>query len=107
MAHKVIADIAERGKLPIVAGGTGLYIDSLVKDDDFSAIAENKALREELALLAEKEGNEKVHGILSELDKDAAKNLHPNNLKRVIRAIEIIKATGKSLEESIKRTAPH
>ncbi len=103
MAHKVIEDIVKRGHLPIIAGGTGLYIDSLVNDEDFSSAAENRALREELTLLAEKEGNEKVHEILSRLDPEAAKNLHPNNLKRVIRAIEIIKETGKSLSESIKR----
>ena len=103
MAHKIINDIYKRGHLPIVAGGTGLYIDSLVNDEDFSSVSENKELREELTLLAEKEGNERVYKILSELDSKAAENLHPNNLKRVIRAIEIIKETGKSLSESIKR----
>ena len=103
MAHGVIEDIYKRGHIPIVAGGTGLYIDSLVNDEDFSSAAENKELREELTLLAEKDGNEKVYEILKSLDSVAAENLHPNNLKRVIRAIEIIKETGKSLAESIKR----
>ncbi len=102
-AHEVICDIAKRGHIPIVAGGTGLYIDSLVKESTFSSAAENEELREELSLLAEKEGNERVHKILEELDSEAAKNLHPNNLKRVIRAIEIIKSTGMSLSQSIKR----
>lgn len=102
-AHLVIEDIAKRGKLPIVAGGTGLYIDSLVKEASFSSVGENETLRAELSQLAEKEGNEKVYEILKELDKKAAEDLHPNNLKRVIRAIEIVKATGKSLSESIKR----
>ena len=103
MAHGVIEDIYKRGKLPIVAGGTGLYIDSLVNDEEFSSASENKALREELTLLAAKEGNDAVHKILLELDPVAAENLHPNNLKRVIRAIEIIKESGKSLAMSIKR----
>lgn len=102
-AHSVISDIHERGHLPIVAGGTGLYIDSLVNDEDFSNAGEDKELRESLTSIAEKEGNEAVYEILKELDPVAANNLHPNNLKRVIRAIEIIKTTGKSLEESIKR----
>ena len=103
MAHGVIEDIYKRGKLPIVAGGTGLYIDSLVNDEEFSSASENRELREELTLLAAKEGNEAVHKILLELDPVAAENLHPNNLKRVIRAIEIIKESGKSLAMSIKR----
>ena len=103
MAHGVIENIAKRGKLPIVAGGTGLYIDSLVNEASFSSVGENEALRAELSAMAEKEGNEKVYEILKELDEKAAEELHPNNLKRVIRAIEIIKTTGKSLSESIKR----
>lgn len=103
MAHGVISEIYKRGHLPIVAGGTGLYIDSLVNDEDFSSVGENEALRKELSCLAEKEGNEAVYSILKELDSAAAENLHPNNLKRVIRAIEIIKTTGKNLEEAIKR----
>ncbi|MDO5478090.1 MAG: tRNA (adenosine(37)-N6)-dimethylallyltransferase MiaA, partial [Clostridia bacterium] len=102
-AHGVISEIYKRGHLPIVAGGTGLYIDSLVNDEDFSSVGENETLRKELSSLAEKEGNEAVYSILKKLDLSAAENLHPNNLKRVIRAIEVIKTTGKSLEESIKR----
>ena len=103
MAHGVISEIYKRGHLPIVAGGTGLYIDSLVNDEDFSSVGEDEALRKELSSLAEKEGNKAVYSILKELDSAAAENLHPNNLKRVIRAIEIIKTTGKNLEEAIKR----
>ncbi len=100
-AKRVIEDIYNRGKIPIIAGGTGLYIDSLVYDSDFSSSSEDTSLRESLSLLAEKEGKEAVYKILENLDENAAKTIHKNNLKRVIRAIEIIKSTDKSLSESI------
>lgn len=100
-AKAILEDINKRGKIPIVAGGTGLYIDSLINDSEFCESAEDKELRESLALLAEKEGSEAVYKILENLDKEAAEKIHQNNLKRVIRAIEIIKSTDKSLSESI------
>ncbi len=100
-AKPIIDDINERGKIPVVAGGTGLYIDSLINESDFAHNGENEELRRELTLLSEKEGNEAVHNILKELDTKAAENIHKNNLKRVIRAIEIIKTTKKSLDESV------
>lgn len=102
-AKEAIEDIYLRGRLPIVTGGTGLYIDSLIYGVKYNHAAENPVLRESLAILAGEKGNEAVHEVLAELDKDAAKKIHPNNLKRVIRAIEIIKDTGKSLEESIEK----
>ncbi len=102
-AKKALTKVWERGKIPVIAGGTGLYLDSLVYDYSYSDAIEDLSLRKELSLLSENEGNEAVHSILKELDPKAASSIHSNNLKRVIRAIEIIKSTGKSLEESIKR----
>lgn len=102
-AREAVSDIHSRGSLPIIVGGTGLYIDSLLYGLSYSHSNENSPLREELSLTAEKEGASAVHDILRELDSEAADSIHPNNLKRVIRAIEIIKATGKSLAESVDK----
>ncbi len=102
-AKEAVSDIASRGLLPIIAGGTGLYIDSLLYSNGFSHPAEDPVLRRELTLLAEKEGAGAVYGILKSLDGEAAKKIHPNNLKRVIRAVEIIKSTNKSLDESLEK----
>lgn len=101
-ADAAIEDISSRGRIPVIAGGTGLYVDSLLYSNGFSHPAENRKLRAELSALAEKEGAGAVHGILSEIDPEAAKKIHPNNIKRVIRAIEIIKSTNKSLAESVE-----
>lgn len=102
-AREAVSDIHSRGRLPIMVGGTGLYIDSFLYGVSFSHSNENTNLRDELSALAREKGNDAVHKILSELDGEAAKKIHPNNLKRVIRAIEIIKESGKSLEESIEK----
>lgn len=95
LAKPCIADIAQRGLLPIVAGGTGLYLDGLVYDLDFSRPPENRARRKELEDYAREHGKEALHQKLETLDADAAAHIHPNNLKRVIRAIEIAENGGK------------
>lgn len=102
-AEEAIEDISSRGRLPIIAGGTGLYIDSLLYSTGFSHPKENPELRRELAEMNEKEGADAVYAILKSLDSDAAEKIHKNNVKRVIRAIEIIKSTHKSLEESVEK----
>ena len=102
-AEEAIEDISSRGRLPILAGGTGLYIDSLLYSTGFSHPKENPKLRRELAEMNEKEGADAVYAILKSLDGDAAEKIHKNNVKRVIRAIEIIKSTHKSLEESVEK----
>lgn len=102
MAHKVIEDIHSRGKIPILVGGTGLYIDSLVNNVDFDKDDENHEIRKELEALAEKEGVEAVHNILKEIDAETAEKYHPNNLRRVIRAIEFYRVTGKTISDHAK-----
>ena len=87
-AHSVIADIKKRGKNIIVAGGTGLYIDSLVNDVDFDGEDADFAFRKELEERAKTEGAEVLLRELAEFDSVSAERLHPNNLKRIIRAIE-------------------
>ena len=102
MARKIIADIARRGKLPVLTGGTGLYIDSLVDNIDFAEETDKSDARDELYALYEKEGQDAVYEILSEIDPEYAKIVHPNNVKRVIRAIEFFKTTGMTVTEHNK-----
>lgn len=102
MAREIVADIYSRGKLPILTGGTGLYIDSLVNNIDFAEETEKSGIRDELLKLAEKSGKDAVYEMLLEIDPDYAKIVHPNNVKRVIRAIEFYKTTGMTVTEHNK-----
>ena len=104
MAHKVIADIYERKKIPIMAGGTGLYINSVVNDVTFGDMDTDYELRESLRKTAEEKGSEYLLHMLSEFDEVSAKRLHPNNLRRIIRAIEFYKITGKPISEHQEET---
>lgn len=103
-AHVYIRDIHERGRLPIVVGGTGLYIDSLIRDVDFPENDSDCSLRSELNALAEREGAEPLLKMLAELDPVSAQRLHPNNLRRIVRAIEFCKCTGVPISEHQERT---
>ncbi len=107
-ARICIEDILSRGKLPILCGGTGLYIDSIINQIEFTEEETDMAYREELRKLAESEGVEAVHQLLQKSDPKAAEQIHPNNLKRVIRALEIQKTTGmtKSEADSLARKTP-
>ncbi|MBP1580947.1 MAG: tRNA (adenosine(37)-N6)-dimethylallyltransferase MiaA, partial [Oscillospiraceae bacterium] len=110
-AKESIADIHSRGKLPVVVGGTGLYIDSLVSNIQFSESDNDPELREQLQHYAAEKGNEALWQLLNEKDPEAAANIHPNNVGRVIRAIEMIEMTGKTktqqLEESRREPSPY
>ena len=99
LAHKTISDIVSRGKTPIMCGGTGLYIDSVVNDVEFGEFDNDYTLRRELEELAKKEGSQRLIDMLSEFDPLSAKKLHPNNLKRIIRAIEFYKVSGIPISE--------
>ena len=94
LAHKVIAEIYERGKLPILVGGTGLYYSSLVGNITFSEEKIDEKLRAELNEQYQREGGEILLKQLAEFDPETASTLHPNNGKRIIRAIEIYRNTG-------------
>ncbi|MBQ7986663.1 MAG: tRNA (adenosine(37)-N6)-dimethylallyltransferase MiaA [Clostridia bacterium] len=102
MAGEIIRDIDGRGKIPVIVGGTGLYIDSLVNGVDFGAEDGDAKIRAELMKLAEEQGNEAVHKILEEIDPETAQKYHPNNLRRIIRAIEVYKTQGKTVSEKEK-----
>lgn len=97
LAHKCIEEIIKKGKIPIICGGTGLYVRSLLDDIKFQENKSSECIRRELE---EKANNEGVQSLLDELtrfDPESAKKLHPNNLKRIIRAIEIYRMTGITL----------
>jgi len=95
-ASSAIEDIHSRGKMPILCGGTGLYYDSLMRITSFSEGERDDELRERLYKFAEENGNEALHRKLREIDPDAADGIHPNNVKRVVRAIEVYETTGKT-----------
>ena len=90
-------DIAQRGKMPVVVGGTGLYMDSLVRGIDFAESPGDDSLRRELEGIGRSRGGEALLDMLKEFDPEAAACIHPNNLKRIIRAIEIYRRTGKTI----------
>ena len=88
MAEEAIEEIYAKGKVPIIVGGTGFYIQSVLYDVDFEETEVDMEYRKELEELAKINGNEYVHKMLEEVDPEYAAGIHPNNLKRVIRALE-------------------
>jgi tRNA dimethylallyltransferase len=104
MAENAIKDISERGKIPIIAGGTGFYINALLYGTDFSS-AEKEAddsYRNHLLTLAEEKGKEYIHTMLFKVDPESAEKIHFNNIKRVIRALEFYHETGTKISEHNK-----
>ncbi len=99
LAKEALAGIYERGHIPIVAGGTGYYIQALLYDIDFNDEASDEALRASLEEMAEREGNIALHDMLREIDPESADAIHPNNRKRVIRAIEYYRLTGEKISD--------
>lgn len=99
LAKESLAQIYGRNRIPIVAGGTGFYIQALLYDIDFAKNVEHLKLRRELEALAEEKGAEALHGMLKEVDPKAAERIHANNKKRVIRALEYYKLTGERISE--------
>ena len=97
-----IEDILSSGKLPVIVGGTGLYIDSLLENVKFSEGGSDEEYRAELYDFAQQNGNEALHARLAAIDPEAAESIHPNNLVRVVRALEINKVTGR-LPSELKR----
>lgn len=104
-ASACIKDISSRGKLPIIAGGTGLYVDSLLNNITFTEQARDPKLCEELTEFYTENGIDKLIDMLSEFDPESAKNLsEQKNVKRIIRAIEIYKTTGVTITEQNKKS---
>lgn len=99
LASGCIEKIHDYGNLPIVAGGTGLYIDSLLQNIQFSKEDENTAVRRELTAMFDEKGAEYMLDSLREIDPQTAEKLHLNDKSRIIRALEVYKLTGKTLTE--------
>lgn len=108
LAQQKIGEIHSRGKLPILVGGTGLYISSLVDNIQFSESESDIAYREQMIALAQKEGAQALWEKLSEVDPVAAQKIHPNNVGRVARALEVYHTTGIpiSAHQERSRTKP-
>lgn len=104
LAKEKIAEVLSRGKLPIIVGGTGLYIDSLLENVKFSDGGSDEKYRKELYDFVGKEGNEALYARLLEADPEAAETIHPNNLVRVVRALEVIHVTGRKFSELKKES---
>lgn len=101
MAKTCLQEIHNRGKIPVLAGGTGLYVRSLLQNLDFSEGDHDLSLREELTELANREGVEPLMEELRRIDPESAERIEPNNLPRVIRAIELYRATGKTMTQHL------
>jgi tRNA dimethylallyltransferase len=99
LARAEIADIYSRKKLPILCGGTGLYISSLIDNIQFDDTGADPELRMNLERFAEREGKHALWERLNEIDPDSAAQIHENNLIRVIRAIEVYERTGVTLSQ--------
>jgi len=110
LCKRAMDEIYERGHIPILTGGTGFYIQAVLKDIDFTDNDEDTTYRHSLEELAKEKGAEYLHGMLAAVDEKAAQEIHANNIKRVIRALEFHKLTGKRIsdhneQEKIKEPA--
>lgn len=99
MAKEALEEIYANGQIPIIAGGTGFYIQALLYDIDFENQDTNEAYRAKLEQIAKEQGNEVLHNQLKEVDPVSAEKIHANNVKRVIRALEFYHLTGKPISE--------
>ena len=111
MAKQAIQKIYEKGKIPILVGWTGFYIQAVLYDIDFSENEKDTSYREELEKLAQTKGAEYLHDRLREVDEKSAQDIHANNVKRVIRALEYFHQTGEKIsehnEEQRKKVSPY
>ena len=106
MALPIVERLLKERKTPIICGGTGFYINSLLYKSQFSNVGADEAVRAKYERIAEEMGKEYVHAILKEKDPESAEKLHYNDLKRVIRALEIYDVTGKAKSEQQDKPVP-
>ncbi len=104
-AVKIIEKLWGEGKLPVLVGGTGLYINSVIEGYAFGQKGANRKIRDHYEQLALKEGLENVYGKLKEIDPEAASRIHPNDRRRIIRALEVYELEGRPISEQVARTA--
>ena len=103
-AKKCIEEIEARGKVPVIAGGTGLYVDSLLYGIDFGFVPDNSEVRQKLKERMENEGAEKLLQELYEIDPETAETLHVNNAGRIMRALEVYYLTGETISEQKRKS---
>jgi tRNA dimethylallyltransferase len=106
MAYAAIEDVLARGKVPLLVGGTGLYIKAVVEGWSIPRVKPNEALRAELVREAEVKGEEALHARLRQVDPVAAEKIDPRNVRRVIRALEVYLETGEPISELQRRKPP-
>ena len=104
LAAKAVDEITARGKLPVLCGGTGLYLDSLLRGSGFEETETDPALRQSLFDYAAEHGNHALHERLAAVDPESAAAIHENNVKRVVRALEIFEGTGITKTEFDRRS---
>ena len=104
-AKGVIAGLHARGKTPVLCGGTGLYINAVTRPMEFSEKCDEELRRQLIAMAEEPGGRRKLHDMLSEIDPEAAKKLHENDVRRVTRAIEVFRLTGRTQREQAELDA--
>ena len=100
-ANEIVFEIISKGKIPLLVGGTGLYVDSFINNIDFSVTSQNEEVRNKVDELEKELGPMGIHELLCKLDSDSAKDIHPNNVKRVKRALEMYYSSGKSKTEQM------
>lgn len=99
LALPIIKNILSNDKTPVICGGTGFYINSILYDLSFGNVVANPKIREKYEIVLKDKGNEYLHSLLANVDEESAKKLHPNETQRVIRALEIYECTGKKKSE--------
>lgn len=111
MAKQALEEIYAQNRIPIVVGGTGFYIQALLYDIDFAGTEEESSIRKNLERIAKEEGAEVLHARLQEVDPESAKIIHPNNVKRTIRALEFYEETKTPIsahnEEQRQKESPY
>ncbi|MFO7887950.1 MAG: tRNA (adenosine(37)-N6)-dimethylallyltransferase MiaA [Eubacteriales bacterium] len=97
---EIIDKLLLENKTPILVGGSGLYINSILYDLDFNKVSSNDKVRNKYFALKERKGKMFLHNLLEKKDKEAAKKIHPNNVKRVVRALEVLEVTGEKYSQN-------
>lgn len=106
LALDAVADISARGKVPVLCGGTGFYLNAVLFQSGFGNAAADEGVRAKYNAIAAEKGKEYLHGLLQEVDAESAAILHPNDVKRVVRALEIYELTGKKKSDQQDGRAP-
>ncbi|WP_156906544.1 tRNA (adenosine(37)-N6)-dimethylallyltransferase MiaA [Alteribacter aurantiacus] len=109
LATSCIQEIHNRGKVPIIVGGTGLYVSAVIYGYEFSEVKEDTSFRSRMETFVEKHGAHELHAMLKENDRKSYEAIHPNNVRRVIRALEVYERTGIPFSEqgTVKKESPY